>query len=138
MKRLLFLVFLVAVVWYGWNHRGGLLTGNTDSEAVLVNEGTREMLRVRLTVDGRTYVRDEIAPGARTTIPIAVSRTSDFRLRWEWKGLEGAPDWRGGEIAPGPPRSRCTITMYDDNDPAVACVPMPTAGQATPGGPQSP
>lgn len=83
------------------------------------------MQRVRLTVDGQTYVREVLEPGARVTIPIRVARASDFRVRWEWRGLEGAPDWRGGEITPAPPRSRCVLEMFDDNDATVGCVPMP-------------
>lgn len=126
MKRLLFLAIVAAIAWYGWQHRAGLFGGSTDSEAVLVNGGTRAMLRVRLTVDGQTYVRDVIEPEARTTIPIKVGRVSDFRLRWEWLRLEGAPEWRGGEVTPGPLRSRCTLQVFDDNDVTVNCAPIPT------------
>ncbi len=137
MKRLLFLAVFAAVAWYGWQHRGLLFKGDTDSEAVLVNGGTRDMLRVRLTVDGKTYVRDVLAQGARTSFSMPVARTSDFRLRWEWQGLEGAPDWRGGEIEPGPPRSRCTLTIYDDNGVTVGCSPLPT-GKRDASEPQAP
>lgn len=126
MKRLLFLAIVAAIAWYGWQHRTGLFGGSTDSEVVLVNGGTRAMLRVRLTVDGQTYVRDVIEPEARTTIPIKVGRVSDFRLRWEWLRLEGAPEWRGGEVTPGPLRSRCTLQVFDDNDVTVNCAPIPT------------
>lgn len=132
MKRLLFLAIVVAIGWYGWQHRAVLFTGDTDSVAVLVNDGTRDMLRVRLTVDGQTYVRDVIAQGTQTTIPMPVRRVSDFRLRWEWRGLEGAPNWQGGEVTPGPPRSRCTLTVFDDNGVTVACSPIPTGPQGSP------
>lgn len=137
MKRLLFLAIVAAIGWYGWQHRGVLLKGDTDSVAVLVNDGTRDMLRVRLTVDGQTYVRDVIAQGTQTTFPMPVRRVSDFRLHWEWRGLEGAPDWRGGEVTPGPPRSRCTLTVFDDNGVTVACSPIPTGPQGSQG-PQAP
>jgi hypothetical protein len=127
MKRLLFFVLAAAAAWYGWNHRTGLFAGSTDSEAVIVNSGTRAMLRVRLTVNGQTYVREVIEPDTEEKFPIAVTRESDFRLKWDWRGLEGAPEWRGGEVTPGPPRSRCTIQVYDDGGVTCACVPMPTA-----------
>lgn len=126
MKKLLLLVILAAAGWYGWQHRGAIFGGSSDSEVVLVNSGTRAMLRARLTVDGRTYVREVIEPGARETLPVTVTNASDFRLRWEWRGLEGSFDWRGGEITPGPPRSRCTVEVFDDNEATVACSPMPT------------
>lgn len=126
MKRLLFLVIVAAIAWYGWQNRSGVFGGSTDSEVVLVNGGTRAMMRVRVTVDAQTYVREVVEPGARTKIPVKVGRVSDFRLRWEWRGLEGVPEWRGGEIVPGPPRSRCTLEVFDDNEVTVACGPLPT------------
>ena len=126
MKRLLFLAIIAVIGWYGWQHRAGVFGGSTDSEVFLVNSGTRAMLRVRLTVDGQTYVREVLEPEGRTKIPVKVGRVSDFRLRWDWRGLEGVPEWRGGEITPGPPRSRCTLEVFDDNDVTVMCGPLPT------------
>ena len=126
MKRLLFLAAIAAVAWYGWQHRTGLFAGTTDSEAVIFNSGTHAMLRVRLTVDGQTYVREVIEPESRVTLPFPVTRVSDFRLRWEWRGLLGMHEWRGGEVLPGPPRSRCTIQVFDDNGATCSCVPIPT------------
>ncbi len=126
MKRLLLLAIVAAIAWYGWQHRGQLFGGSADSEVVLVNSGTRAMLRARLTVDGQTYVREAVEPGGRETIRVKVANASDFRVQWQWRGLEGAYDWRGGEIAPGPPRSRCTVEVFDDNEAVVACSPMPT------------
>lgn len=126
MKRLLFLVILAGAGWYGWQHRDVLFAPNTDSEAVLVNEGTRAMLRVRLTVGGRTHVREVVEPGARASIPFAIERRSDFRLRWEWRGREGGPEWRGGEVEPRPGRQRCTLQVYDDGGVVVGCQPLVT------------
>jgi hypothetical protein len=125
MKRLFVLAIFAVAGWYGWQHRDVLLAGRTDSEAVLVNSGTRAMLRVRLTVGGQTHVREVIEPDARVEFPFSVSSASDFQLRWEWRGLEGAPEWRGGEVTPGPLRTRCTLQMFDDNAVTVSCVPMP-------------
>lgn len=126
MKRLLFLAIVAAVAWYGWQHRSGLFGGTTDSEVILVNSGTRQILRLRVTVDGQTQVREALDPEARVTMRFKVTRVSDFRLQWNWASLEGVPQWRGGEISPAPPRSRCTLEIFDDNEVAVACKPLPT------------
>jgi len=128
MKRLLFLAIVGAVAWYGWQNRGAVFGGSADSEVVLVNAGIRAMQRVRLTVDGETYVREVIEPDARAHLPVRVTRVSDFRLVWEWRGLEASRDWQGGQVTPGPPRSRCTIQVFDDNEATVTCVPIPTDG----------
>lgn len=128
MKRLLFLAIVAAVGWYGWQHREAVFGGRADSEVVLVNAGTRAMQRVRLSVDGETYVREVIEPDGRVNIPVRVARVSDFRLVWEWRGLEASRDWQGGQVLPGPPRSRCTIQVFDDNEATVTCVPIPTDG----------
>lgn len=124
MKRLLFLVILAAVGWYGWQHRDLFSRRPAGPEVELANGGTRAMQRVRLTVDRETYVRETIEPGARVTFPIRVANASDFRLRWEWRGVEGAFEWRGGSVEPGPGRQRCTIEVFDDNDATVGCVPV--------------
>lgn len=126
MKRLLILALFALAAWYGWNHRERLFAGNRDSEAILVNSATHAMLRVRLTVDGRTYVRDVIEPDSRATIPFAVAKASDFHLRWDWRALEGVPEWRGGDVAPGPLRSRCVLEVFDDGV-TFSSTPMPTA-----------
>jgi hypothetical protein len=130
MKRLFFLALFAVAAWYGWNHRELFTVGHSDSEAVLVNSGSRAMLRVRITAGGQTYVRDVIEPEAHEVFPIPLTRQSDFRLRWDWRGLEGSPEWRGGEISPGPPRSRCTLQVFDDNGVTCSCVPIPTAADA--------
>lgn len=130
MKKLFILALFAVAAWYGWHHRELFTGGNRDSEAVLVNSGTRAMQRVRLTVGGQTYVRDAIEPEERAAFPVPLTGQSDFRLRWEWRGLEGAPEWRGGEIVPGPPRSRCTLQVFDDNGVTCNCVPIPTAADA--------
>lgn len=124
MKKLLFLVLVAAAAWYGWNHRDVLLHRKAGSEAVIVNEGTRAMLRVRLTIGSQTYVREVIEPGERASLPIEVTRTSDFRLRWGWRGLEGSPEWRGGEAEAGPTPLRCTLQVYDDGGVISGCQPI--------------
>lgn len=131
MKRLLLLALFAAAGWYGWQNRAVLFAGAADSEAVIVNSGTHAMLRVRLTVDGRTHVRDVIEPESKATLPFTTSRVSDFGLKWDWRGLEGAQEWRGGEVAPGPPRSRCTIQVFADGGATCSCVPLAT-GPGTP------
>lgn len=131
MKRLFILALFALAGWYGWNHREMFSAHDKDTEVVLVNEGSRAMQRVRLRVDGQTYVADLIEPEKRAVFSIPVTRQSDFGLIWEWRGVEGVPEWRGGEVTPGEARSRCTLQVYGDNGVICTCVPIPT-GAGTP------
>lgn len=124
MKKLLFLAILVFAGWYGWNHREALFGGNDTSEAVVLNTGTRAMLRVRLTVGGKTQVREVIEPDAKATFVFTLARESDFHLKWDWRGLEGAPQWSGGEAIAAPTRQRCTLQVYDDATVTCTCEPL--------------
>ncbi len=124
MKKLLFLAIIAFAAWYGWNHRDTILRGNDSSEAVVVNAGTRAMTRVRLTVGGKTQVRDDIEPADKATFVFRLSRPSDFQLNWDWRGLEIVPSWRGGEALAAPLRQRCTLQVFDDGTVTCTCAPL--------------
>lgn len=130
MMRLLILALFAFAAWYGWNHREMFTRGRDDTEVVLVNEGSRAMQRVRLRVDGNTYVRDKIEPEESAVFSIPVTHPSDFRLIWEWQGVEGVPEWRGGEVTPGSSRQRCKLQVFEDNGVTCGCVPIPAEGGA--------
>ena len=40
-------------------------------------------------------VREELAPGASTTIPIAPVANGEFHLVWQWGDAPGEPQWNG-------------------------------------------
>jgi len=130
MKRFLLLAIFAFVAWYGWNHRDTLFRPDVSSEAVIVNSGTRPMARVRLTVGGKTQVRELIEPDAKATFVYRLSRPSDFALDWNWQGLELVPSWRGGEALAAPLRQRCTLQVFDDGTVTCTCAPL----VGTPGG----
>ena len=121
MKKLFFLVLLVVVAWYGWKHYGELLTHRVTHEAVIVNHSGRTMARVRLTVDGRTQVKDAIADEQKAVIPFRVERDASFDLVWEWADAEGSHRWSGGMVPNGPMAQRHVITI--DNEGEVVYQP---------------
>lgn len=119
MKKLLLLVLFAFALHYGWNHRDTLFRRPPGHEAVVVNATDRALLRVRLTVDGQTLVREVVEPGERATLPFQVARDSDFQLEWQWRGREGKANWRGGLVTAGSPPSRTTLTAYADGSVTV-------------------
>lgn len=125
MKRLLTLLAFAAVLYYGWQHRDSLLHREPGSEAVVVNAADMTLLRVRLTVDGQTVVRESIAPGERATLPIRPKRDSDFRLDWQWERREGGASWQGGTITGGAAPSRTTFTVGADGSVMFQAAPLP-------------
>jgi hypothetical protein len=114
-----FLVFLVLVfaIWYGWRHYGDLLHRQPSHEAVVENASGREMTRVRLTVDGQTFVKESIPDGAKATFPFRVSRDATFRLDWGWSDSPAEQSWSGGMVPRGPVLQRHVLTV--DGEGAV-------------------
>ena len=106
MKRLLFLALFVLAAWYGWHHYRELLDRQPKSEAVLVNQAGETLTRIRLTVGGKTYVKEELATGESATIKFPVSGDSQFDLLWEYAARQDESHWRGGSVARGPFASR--------------------------------
>jgi len=114
MKKLILLALFAAAAWYGWKNREALMHPVPSDQAVIVNAADRALLRVRLTVDGQTMVRDAIEPGASTTFPFHIAHDSDFQMDWQWRGREGRGVWRGGLVTANSPPSSSTLTVSAD------------------------
>src|SRR5262245_49497032 len=102
MKKLVFLVLVGAVAWYGWKHYPSLLERRPSHEAVVRNATGSNLTRVRLTVDGQTFVKEELADGASAAFPFRVGRDASFDLDWQWANRLGENHWSGGMVPKGP------------------------------------
>lgn len=116
MKRLIVLLLFAAAAWYGWRHYPELLHRAGNHEAVIENASGRVMTRVRLTVDGRTYVEERIPDEGRATIPFRVAEDASFQLVWSHDD-GGDRSWSGGMVPKGPLTQRHRMTV--DGDDAV-------------------
>jgi hypothetical protein len=125
MKRLFWLVLFAAVGWYGWQHRATLLHPEVVDEVVIVNATGTDIVRVRVTVDGQTLVREAIANGTSSTLTFHLERQSEFQVEWQWRRREGRVNWRGGLVTPGPVPLRTTITALTDGTAMATSEPVP-------------
>jgi hypothetical protein len=119
MKKLMFLALFAVAGWYGWSHRETLLHPAPTDEAVVVNATDMAIVRVRVTVDGQTMVREVIEPGESAALPFHLAHDSDFQVEWQWKRREGKVQWRGGLVTAGAAASRTTLTAYTDGTVTV-------------------
>ncbi len=114
MKRLLMLIVLVAVAWYGWKHFDGLSSGD-QNEAVVVNQSSRALLRLRLKAGGETMVIERLEANARATRTFRGGVDATFEMVWAYEGIIGEQHWSGGTITSGPIRMRHMFLMDDGN-----------------------
>ena len=114
MKRLLMLALIVAAVWYGWKHGPSLLAHRPAHEAVVENRSGVALERVRLTVDGQTFVKETLADGAQAVFPFRVGHDAAFTLLWQWSDRIGESHWSGGMVPIGPMVQRYTMTIEAD------------------------
>jgi hypothetical protein len=114
MKRLLILALIAFAGWYGWHHYRDLLHHMPSHEAVIENHSGRGMTHVRLTVDGQTFVRDQIASDASAAIPFHVDHDASFQLVWMWENDTMEKTWSGGLVPKGPMVQRHHLTIDDD------------------------
>ena len=114
MKRLVFLVFVVFAAWYGWHHYQDLLRKTPKNEAVIVNHTGEVLTRVRLTVDGQTFVKEEMANDESASFTFGVNRDSRLDLIWDYAAKTNEGHWTGGGVVAGPSVSRHTITVRPD------------------------
>ena len=85
MKKLVLLALIAFAAWYGWKHYKSLLLERRPMhEAVVENQTGVGLTRVRLTVDGQTFVREELPDKGRASFPFRVGRDAAFRLVWQW------------------------------------------------------
>jgi len=114
MKKLLFLVLIAGVAWYGWKQYPSLVEHRPSHEAVVVNGTGAELQRIRLTVDGQTFVKEDLPDGARAVFPFRVGRDASFELVWQWADRPGENSWSGGMVPKGPLVQRHIMTIDAD------------------------
>jgi len=114
MIRVFFFLVLVLALWYGWRHYGDLVHRRPSHEAVVENASGREMTRVRLTVDGQTFVKESIPAGGKEVFPFRVERDATFQLVWTWSTSLGEASWSGGLVPRGPMLQRHILTVDDE------------------------
>jgi hypothetical protein len=117
MKRFLVLLCFVAALWYGWQHWGDFVRQRPGHEAVIENASGRELTRVRLSVDGQTFVKESLADDAKAVFPFRVDRDATFQLVWSWADTPTEQTWSGGMVPRGPMLQRHFLTV--DGDGAV-------------------
>ncbi len=111
MKRLIVLVVLAIAGWYGWHHYNDILHPRPRHQAIVHNESGLKLVRVRLTVGGRTFVKEELANGETATFPFVVDSDSPFELLWEYDTNTSQGHWSGGLASQGPIVARHTMTI---------------------------
>jgi hypothetical protein len=127
MKKLFFLALLGLAIWYGWKHKDTLFTRHDGHEAVIENDASTSLERVRLTVDGQTLVKESIAANDKAVLPFTINNDSDFRLVWQWGNRPGERSWQGGMIARGPMLQRHVFAIDDDGNVTYHAEPKGTA-----------
>jgi hypothetical protein len=114
MKNLILLVLVALVAWYGWKHLPSLLEKRPSHEAVIQNGTGTGLTRIRLTVDGQTFVKEELADGASVTFPFRVGKDASFQVTWQWADRVGESNWSGGMVPAGPMVQRHTMVIDAD------------------------
>lgn len=116
MKRILFLVLVAFAAWYAWKNWPTLLQRMPGHEAVVVNQTGRTMTRVRVSVAGQTFVKEELPDGQKATWPFRVDQDASFTLTWEWREAMGERNWSGGMVPKGPMVQRHVFLIYGDGE----------------------
>ncbi|TMQ74312.1 MAG: hypothetical protein E6K81_00130 [Candidatus Eisenbacteria bacterium] len=115
MKKLVLLALIAFAAWYGWKHYKSLLLERRPMhEAVVENQTGVGLTRVRLTVDGQTFVREELPDKGRASFPFRVGRDAAFRLVWQWSDRTTENTWNGGMVAVGPMVQRHVMVIGSD------------------------
>lgn len=114
MKKLFLFALVVLVAWYGWKRLPTLLEKRPSHEAVVQNQTGADLTRVRLAVDGQTFVKEELADGANAVFPFRVAKDASFELTWQWADRVGENTWSGGMVPAGPMVQRHTMTIDAD------------------------
>lgn len=114
MKRLFLLALVAAIAWYGWKQLPALFEKRPAHEAVIQNHTGTGLTRVRLMVDGQTFVKETLPDGESAVFPFRVGRDASFELTWQWTDRIGEHRWSGGMVAVGPMVQRHTMTIDSD------------------------
>lgn len=123
MKKMLLLVIVIALGWYGYKHLPALLEKRPAHEAVIQNGTGQGLTRIRLAVDGQTFVKEELADGASVTFPFRVSKDASFQLTWQWADKVGENTWSGGMVPAGPMVQRHTMAIDADGGVVYTAAP---------------
>lgn len=113
MKRLIIFAIVAVAVWYGWKHYDQLLHPRQKHEAVIKNDTGLKIVRLKLTVGGHTYAKEELANGESATIPFVVDTDSEFDLTWDYDTNMSTGHWSGGLVTKGPIVGRHTFTIQE-------------------------
>lgn len=116
MKKLLLLILVAAAAWFGYKNYPSLMSRQPAHEAVIANQTGRTMTRVRLIVDGQTFVKEQIDDGNKANFDFRVANDSKFQLVWEWAEAPGQFRWRGGSVPKGPMVQRHHMTVDGGNE----------------------
>jgi len=111
MKRLIIFALLAFAGWYGWKHYDQILHPKPRHFAVVRNDSGEKLVRIRLTVGGQTYVKEELPDGQTATFPFSVDSDSQFDLAWEYDARMNTGHWMGGLVAKGPLVGRHIMTI---------------------------
>jgi len=114
MKRFIVLLLFAFAAWYGWKHWPDLVTHTPSHEAVVENDTGLTMVRIRLTVDGQTFVKEELPNEQQAHFPFKVARDASFLLEWGWKEKMGESRWQGGMVPYGPMVQRHRMQVDSD------------------------
>jgi len=114
MKKLLLLIVVVALGWYGWKQLPTLLEKRPSHEAVVINDTGVGLTRIRVIVDGQTFVRETLPDGETAVFPFRIGRDASFELTWQWADRPGENSWSGGMVTVGPMVQRHSMTILTD------------------------
>jgi len=112
MKRLLVLALLALAAWQAWKHGSEILHRQPAHQAVVRNESTRNIVRLRFGVGQQVFVKERLAANETAVFPFRVSRDASFSLVWEWEDAPSELTWRGGYVTSGPLLQRHVIGIH--------------------------
>jgi hypothetical protein len=116
MKKLILFALVVAAAWYGGKRYPEIVNRQPGHTATVLNQSGRDMQRLRLTVDGQTFVSEELDDGEETEFKFRVANDSDFYLIWQWTNAPGEFRWRGGMVPRGPMVQKHRFTVHGVNE----------------------
>ena len=114
MKKLLFFALAAYAAWYGYKHYPELMNKRPGHEAVVVNSSGHPLERVRLVVDGQTFVKETLDRDQKAIFPFRVANDASFELYWQYADKMGQRSWKGGMVPKGPMVQRHIMTIDPD------------------------
>lgn len=115
MVRLFIFLLVVAAAWYGWKKYPEFVDHRPGHTAVIANDASAPLERVRIHVDGQTLVKESVPSGESVSIPFKITNDSQFMVEWQVAGRLGEHSWRGGDVFRGPMMQRHIFRIDDEN-----------------------